>query len=34
MVAAHAVNPALHRVFVEQVPRIGQLERVQSFERR
>lgn len=32
MVSAHAVDPALHRVFVEQVPRIGQLERIQSFE--
>ncbi len=32
MVAAHSVNPALHRVFVEQVPRIGQLERIQGFE--
>jgi AcrR family transcriptional regulator len=33
MVAAHAVEPALHRVFVEQVPRIGKLERVQDVER-
>jgi AcrR family transcriptional regulator len=32
MVAAHSVDPALHRVFVEQVPRIGQLERIQGFE--
>jgi AcrR family transcriptional regulator len=28
MLRAHAVNPALHRVLIEQVPRIGRLERV------
>jgi len=33
MVAAHSVDPALHQVFVEQVPRIGQLERIKGFER-
>ncbi len=33
MVDAHAVNPALHKVFVEQVPRIGKLGRVESIER-
>jgi AcrR family transcriptional regulator len=33
MVAAHSVDPALHKVFVEQVPRIGKLERVQDVER-
>jgi AcrR family transcriptional regulator len=33
MVEAHAVDPALHKVFVEQVPRIGKLERVEGFER-
>jgi len=33
MVEAHSVDPALHRVFVEQVPRIGKLERVESIER-
>jgi AcrR family transcriptional regulator len=33
MVAAHSVEPALHKVFVEQVPRIGKLERVQDIER-
>jgi AcrR family transcriptional regulator len=32
MVSAHAVDPELHRVFVEQVPRIGKLERIQSTE--
>jgi AcrR family transcriptional regulator len=32
MVAAHSVDPALHRVFVEQVPRIGRLERIQALE--
>lgn len=33
MVEAHAVDPALHKVFVEQVPRIGKLERVEGLER-
>jgi AcrR family transcriptional regulator len=34
MLAAHAVDPSLHRVLIEQVPRIGRLERVSDFERR
>jgi AcrR family transcriptional regulator len=33
MVAVHSVDPALHKVFAEQVPRIGKLERVQNIER-
>jgi AcrR family transcriptional regulator len=33
MVAAHAVDPKLHKVLVEQVPRIGRLERVEAIER-
>ncbi len=33
MVAAHGVDPKLHKVLVEQVPRIGKLERVESLER-
>lgn len=33
MVDVHAIDPALHKVFVEQVPRIGKLERVEGFER-
>ena len=32
MLSAHAVNPKLHKVFVEQVPRIGRLERIQEIE--
>jgi AcrR family transcriptional regulator len=34
MIEAHALRPELHRVFVEQVPRIGRLERVSEVERR
>jgi len=33
MVAAHSVDPKLHKVLVEQVPRVGRLERVESVER-
>lgn len=29
---AYAVEPALHRVFVEQVPRIGRLDRIREIE--
>jgi AcrR family transcriptional regulator len=34
MLRAHAVDPALHKVLVEQVPRIGRLERVHEIEAR
>jgi AcrR family transcriptional regulator len=30
--AAHRVNPKLHRILLEQVPRIGTLDRIDSFE--
>jgi AcrR family transcriptional regulator len=33
MFAAHAVDPKLHKVLIEQVPRIGKLERVVGVER-
>jgi AcrR family transcriptional regulator len=33
MFAAHAVDPKLHKVLIEQVPRIGKLERVGGVER-
>src|SRR5512134_3178395 len=33
MLRAHAVDPALHRVLMEQVPRTGRLARRQDFER-
>ena len=33
MFAAHAVNPRLHKVLIEQVPRVGRLERVMGVER-
>ncbi len=33
LVAAHAVDPALHRVLAEQVPRTGGLGRLADFER-
>ena len=33
LLRAHAVAPALHRVFIEQVPRITGLERVQQVDR-
>jgi AcrR family transcriptional regulator len=32
MLEAHAVNPKLHKVFVEQVPRIGRLETIKDIE--
>lgn len=32
MVAAHAHDPKLHKVLVEQTPRMGRLERIQSVE--
>jgi len=34
MIRAHAVEPKLHRVFMEQVPRVGPLERIVALERR
>ena len=34
MLDAHAVDPKLHRVLIEQVPRIGRLERVHEVEAR
>ena len=33
MFAAHRVNPKLHRVLAEQVPRIGRLENIEAIER-
>ena len=33
MVAAHTVNPKLHKVLIEQIPRIGRLERAEVLER-
>jgi AcrR family transcriptional regulator len=33
MVAAHSVDPKLHKVLVEQVPRVGRLEHVERVER-
>jgi AcrR family transcriptional regulator len=33
-IAAHAVDPKLHRVLIEQVPRIGRLEQVNESIRR
>ncbi len=32
MLAAHAVNPKLHKVFVEQVPRVGRLQKIRDIE--
>jgi len=32
-VKAHRVNPQLHRVLAEQIPRIGKLEKLESFNR-
>ena len=32
-VQAHRVDPKLHRVLAEQIPRVGKLERVESFNR-
>jgi AcrR family transcriptional regulator len=34
MVQAHAVDPRLHKVLVEQVPRVGALEKVHAIEAR
>jgi hypothetical protein len=33
MVAAHTVDPELHKVLIEQIPRIGKLERAEVLER-
>ncbi len=33
MVEAHSVDPKLHKVLAEQVPRIGKLDRVEALER-
>jgi AcrR family transcriptional regulator len=33
MIAAHAHNPQLHKVIVEQVPRVGRLNRIYEVER-
>ena len=32
MIRAHAVDPALHKVLIEQVPRVGRLERMHEVE--
>jgi AcrR family transcriptional regulator len=32
-ISAHTINPQLHKVLIEQVPRIGQLERVTEVEK-
>jgi AcrR family transcriptional regulator len=32
-VKAHRVNPKLHRVLAEQIPRVGKLEKLESFNR-
>jgi AcrR family transcriptional regulator len=32
-VKAHRVNPKLHRVLAEQIPRVGKLEKVETFNR-
>lgn len=32
--AAHRVNPGLHRVLLEQIPRIGELDSLEAFETR
>ncbi len=33
MIDAHRVNPKLHRVLAEQIPRVGRLKNVAAFER-
>src|SRR5215510_5395617 len=33
MIDAHRVNPKLHRVLVEQVPRVGRLDNIQAIDR-
>jgi AcrR family transcriptional regulator len=32
-VKAHRIDPALHRVLAEQIPRVGELEKVETFSR-
>jgi hypothetical protein len=32
-VDAHLVDPALHRIFAEQVPRMGQLAKIEALQR-
>jgi AcrR family transcriptional regulator len=32
-VQAHRINPKLHRVLTEQIPRVGKLEKIESFSR-
>ncbi len=34
MIAAHRIDPRLHRVLVEQVPRLGRLQRIEQVESR
>src|SRR5688572_30742112 len=34
MIRAHAVDPKLHRVLIEQVPRVGRLDRIHEIEHR
>ena len=33
MVDAHSIDPKLHKVLVEQVPRVGRLEKIEALER-
>src|SRR5262245_9298377 len=33
MIEAHGVNPKLHRVLVEQVPRVGRLDNIEAMDR-
>ena len=33
MIDAHRVNPKLHRLLVEQVPRVGRLDNIQAIDR-
>ena len=33
MIDAHRVDPKLHRVLVEQVPRVGRLDNIQAIDR-
>jgi AcrR family transcriptional regulator len=33
MIDAHRVNPKLHRVLVEQIPRVGRLDNIQAIDR-
>ena len=32
-VKAHRIDPRLHRVLAEQIPRVGRLEKVETFNR-